>query len=45
MKFYRVECRIASDRGEEELGQFIEGVLEGHFQNKVEGLSVYEVCL
>ncbi|AQT28459.1 hypothetical protein KIP30_gp36 [Mycobacterium phage Pistachio] len=41
--YYRIDAIIKSDRDEEELGMFIEGILEGHFKSNVKDLSVFEI--
>lgn len=41
---YRIEALVESDRAEEALGLFLEGVLAQHqWHFKVKDLSVYEV--
>lgn len=40
---YRIEATIDSDRSEDNVALFAEGVLQGHFD--VEDLSVYPVML
>ncbi|QFP95541.1 hypothetical protein SEA_GAUGELDP_58 [Mycobacterium phage GaugeLDP] len=42
---YRIEAFIEDDRDEGDMGLYVEGVLEGQFKGKVEGLSVYAVML
>ncbi|AIS73732.1 hypothetical protein SEA_POCAHONTAS_59 [Mycobacterium phage Pocahontas] len=39
--YYRIEAIVKSDRDEDNLGLYTEGVLEGHFD--VKDLSVYEI--
>ena len=41
---YRDEANIEDPRAEGDFALFIEGVLEGHFKNRVE-VSVYPVML
>ncbi|AOT25416.1 hypothetical protein KIP29_gp40 [Mycobacterium phage BabyRay] len=41
--YYRIDAIIKSDRDEDEMGMFIEGLLEGQFKSNVKDLSVYEV--
>ena len=45
MNYYRVEALIASDRDEDAMGMFVEGVLEGQFNGHLKDLSVYAVML
>ncbi|QJD50266.1 hypothetical protein SEA_IWOKEUPLIKEDIS_63 [Mycobacterium phage Iwokeuplikedis] len=42
---YRIEAIINDDRDEGDMGLFIEGVLEGQFNGRVEDCSVYAVML
>ncbi|ACE79985.1 hypothetical protein Pukovnik_59 [Mycobacterium phage Pukovnik] len=42
---YRIEAIINDDRDEGDMGLFVEGVLEGQWNGRVEDCSVYAVML
>lgn len=45
VKRFRIDVLVESDRTEESLGMFIEGVLKQHrWHFEVKDLTVYEVC-
>lgn len=43
MPHFMVEAVIESDRSDDSMAMFIEGLLYQHFHNKVADLSVYKI--